>query len=194
VSRTRLVFFLSTVEGSLATLRQALVRASERAGLPTPHTRWLESALPLIDSGWQAAELSFPEGGQPTGPSVLEVLTRATVRELRLRVVGLCVEGAAHRLKALLCEPGRSARLQEGERVEVVQQVARWLSVEPGLIARVLEPARPRNQLSAAVELGSAEAATQEPAAEEMDEEDRYVASRLAEARRLMARYRARSK
>lgn len=194
MSRPRLVFFLSTVEGSLATLRQALVRASERAGLPTPHTRWLESALPLIDSGWQVAELSFPEGGQPAGPSVLEVLTRATVRELRLKVVGLCVQGGEQRLKALLCEPGRSARTQEGEALGVVQQVARWLGVEPALVTRVLEPARPRNQLSAAVEFGAAESSTQEPAAEEMDEEDRYVASRLAEARRLMARYRARSK
>lgn len=194
MSRTRLIFFISTVEGSLATLRQSLVRASERAGLPTPRTRWLESALPLVDSGWQVAELSFTEGGQPAGPSVLEVLTRATVRELRMRVVGLCVQGTERRLKALLCEPGRSARMQEGEQVEVLQQVARWLGVEPTLVARVLEPARPRNQLAAAVEFGGAEASAQEPAAEEMDEEDRYVASRLAEARRLMARYRARSK
>ncbi|HSP81619.1 MAG TPA: hypothetical protein VLQ93_24075 [Myxococcaceae bacterium] len=195
MSKPRLVLFLADIEGNLTALRQTLTRACEDANVAPPEVRWAEAASHLADAGWRVAELKLTRsGGQAAPEDHLDALVRAVARDLRDQAVGLYVDRAGSYGRACLSEPGRPSRSVEGEYLDVLRKVARWLGLEPALLGRLLGggSSAARNLLAAAVDFGGGAPAARKqppPPPPEPDEDDRFVEAKLAEARRLMDQY-----
>jgi hypothetical protein len=192
VTQPRLILFLADIEGSLPSLRQTVSRACEEFDVPAPEVRWVESATALADAGWRVAELKRSNtGGHAVPEEHLEALVRAVARDTRDQVVGLYADKAGSYGRASLSEPGRPSRFLEGEYLETLRQVSRWLRAELAVLGRLLEGDMARNLLAATVDFGGEpeRSPAPSPVPPEPDEDDRSVEAKLAEARRLMEQY-----
>lgn len=191
MSQARLLLFLSDVEGNLTALRGTLKRVCEAADVALPELTWATPPQPLAEAGWHVAEVRPAQGSAPAAPSLeahLEAAAEALAQDFRDRALGLFADRDNAYGRVVVAAPGRPAKVVEGELLDVLRQAARWLDVEAGSVARLVGNG-PRNELAAAVDFGQDPQGAPARPAPEPDEDDRFVAAKLAEARALMQRW-----
>jgi hypothetical protein len=144
------------------------------------------------------------------GPPHLDLANVAGRLESVVKAMPSAV-GTGEEVLAVFADPGREraraylqpatgfARSLEGELFHVLREASGWLEIDPVLMMRYglqgedALPPGPRAILqNFGVQLGAS--AEPVPPAEPLDEDDRFVEQKLAEARALIARYRAAKK
>lgn len=170
----RVVFFCPTSSTQLERIEAPVRRVLNRISAPPAELAPLEAAGALGDAGWRVylvRSMTERSAAHALAAYVSEVAC-AIAAELDTEVLGLYVDVGGDSARICRCGPDEGPETFAGRRRVVLDRTAEWLDVAP-------------NSLSALFQLGG-------DAEDELDAEDRFVESKLREAREFMARYRQR--
>jgi hypothetical protein len=170
----RVVFFCPTSSAQLEHVEAPVRRVLTRISAPPAELAPLEAAGTLGEAGWRVylvRSMTERSAAHALAAHVTEAAA-AIATELDSEVLGLYVDVAGDTARICRCLPDESPETFAGQRGNVLERTSEWLDVNPAHLAAFFQ---------LAVESD-----------EEMDAEDRFVESKLREARELMLRYRQR--
>ncbi|WNG35713.1 hypothetical protein F0U60_20000 [Archangium minus] len=168
----RVVFFCPTSSAQLEHIEAPVRRVLTRISAPPAELAPLEAAGTLGEAGWRVylvRSMTERSAAHALAAHVTEAAS-AIAAELDTEVLGLYVDVGSDSARVCRCMPDESPETFAGRRRNVLDRTAEWLDINPA-------------NLSALFQLGM-------DTDEEMDAEDRFVESKLREARELMQRYR----
>ncbi|QRK05065.1 hypothetical protein JQX13_33325 [Archangium violaceum] len=168
----RVVFFCPTSSAQLENIEAPVRRVLTRISAPPAELAPLEAAGTLGEAGWRVylvRSMTERSAAHALAAHVTEAAS-AIAAELDTEVLGLYVDVGSDSARVCRCLPDESPETFAGRRRNVLDRTAEWLDINPA-------------NLSALFQLGM-------ETDEEMDAEDRFVESKLREARELMQRYR----
>lgn len=183
----RLILFCSGGDVDVAVVRKAVeLEAVELEAVTVSAPRGPES---VMAAGWAALEISTAGGSRTRLGDRLEALTEAVFQALDREVLCVFSEPARGRSRACLRSKSAAPRLADGDGFQVLRQVAEWLEVEPVPLLRFFVPSE-APAVGGDAQLGSVQLSGEKDLEAEMDEDDRFVESKLKRARELMEQYR----
>ncbi|OJH38405.1 hypothetical protein [Cystobacter ferrugineus] len=168
----RVVFFCPTSSAQLEHIEAPVRRVLTRISAPPAELAPLEAAGTLGEAGWRVylvRSMTERSAAHALAAHVTEAAA-AISTELDTEVLGLYVDVGSDSARICRCMPEENPETFSGQRRNVLDRTAEWLDINPA-------------HLSALFQLAL-------DADEEADAEDRFVETKLREARAFMQRYR----
>lgn len=168
----RVVFFCPTSSAQLEHVEAPVRRVLTRISAPPAELAPLEAAGSLGEAGWRVylvRSMTERSAAHALAAHVTEAAS-AIAKDLDTEVLGLYVDVGSDAARVCRCLPDESPETFAGRRRNVLDRTAEWLDINPAHLSALFQLALDTD--------------------EEMDAEDRFVESKLREARELMQRYR----